>query len=62
MIKEENSVKTVRERRAAYHFKNGAVYEGEWLGDNRDGFGVQVWSDGAKYEGKFYIETSNNSL
>ena len=29
-------------------FDNGAVYTGEWLGDSRDGYGVQVWDDGAR--------------
>ena len=29
-------------------FENGAVYTGEWLGDARDGYGVQVWDDGAR--------------
>lgn len=30
---------------------NGAIYEGSWLGDQRDGFGIQVWPDGSRYEG-----------
>ncbi|CDJ66301.1 hypothetical protein, conserved [Eimeria necatrix] len=34
-------------------FDNGAVYTGEWLGDARDGYGVQVWDDGARYEGQW---------
>jgi hypothetical protein len=32
-------------------FKNGAVYKGQWLGDMKHGYGVQVWPDGARYEG-----------
>lgn len=32
-------------------FKNGVVYTGEWKNENRHGFGVQIWPDGAKYEG-----------
>ena len=28
-------------------FKNGAVYKGQWLGDMKHGYGVQVWPDGA---------------
>jgi hypothetical protein len=32
-------------------FKSGAVYEGEWIGHVRDGFGIQRWPDGARYEG-----------
>ena len=35
-----------------YTFKTGATYTGQWIGGFRDGFGVQVWPDGARYEGK----------
>ena len=42
----------IRERRPAYTFKTGAIYEGEWLGGQRDGCGTQTWPDGTKYEGK----------
>jgi hypothetical protein len=33
--------------------ENGAKYEGEWLSgrDVRDGRGIQIWSDGSRYEG-----------
>jgi len=41
-----------REKRSEYVFQNGAVYEGEWLGREKDGVGVQTWPDKAKYEGK----------
>lgn len=30
---------------------DGAVYKGQWKNDNRHGYGVQIWPDGAKYEG-----------
>jgi hypothetical protein len=40
-----------RERRPPYTFKSGATYDGEWKGNMRDGWGIQVWPDGAKYEG-----------
>lgn len=40
-----------REKREPYVFKSGAVYEGEWIGHTRDGFGIQRWPDGARYEG-----------
>jgi hypothetical protein len=30
-----------------------AVYTGEWKGGFRDGFGVQVWPDSARYEGEW---------
>ena len=41
-----------KERRPPYTFKSGAIYEGEWKGSIRDGWGVQTWPDGAKYEGR----------
>ncbi len=40
-----------REKRPPYTFQSGAIYEGEWYGGNRDGFGTQIWPDGARYEG-----------
>lgn len=43
-----------KEKRPPYQFKSGAVYEGEWKGNLRDGFGTQTWPDGAKYEGYFF--------
>ncbi|EGR32540.1 hypothetical protein IMG5_078660, partial [Ichthyophthirius multifiliis] len=42
-----------REKRPAYTFKSQAVYDGEWKGNMRDGYGVQKWIDGAKYEGEW---------
>ena len=41
-----------REERPAYLYKSGAIYTGQWRGKNRDGYGVQTWPDGAKYEGQ----------
>jgi hypothetical protein len=29
----------------------GGVYKGNWKGDQRHGFGIQIWSNGNKYEG-----------
>jgi hypothetical protein len=40
-----------REKRQIYTFKTNATYEGEWIGGFRDGYGIQCWPDGAKYEG-----------
>jgi hypothetical protein len=42
-----------REKRPPHTFKSGAIYEGEWIGNMRDGFGIQTWADGAKYEGEW---------
>ena len=41
-----------REERPAYKFKSGAVYIGQWRGTVRDGYGIQTWPDGARYEGQ----------
>jgi hypothetical protein len=40
-----------REERKLYTFKTGATYLGQWIGGFRDGYGKQVWPDGACYEG-----------
>src|SRR5574343_894740 len=42
-----------REERPAYKFKNGAVYIGQWRGTVRDGYGIQTWPDGSRYEGQW---------
>lgn len=44
--------KGVREKRL-FTFSSGATYDGEWLGNMRDGYGIQEWPDGAKYEGEW---------
>jgi hypothetical protein len=43
------------EKRAPYKFKSGAIYEGQWRGNVREGYGVQTWQDGAKYEGMLIL-------
>ena len=42
-----------RENRPPYKFKTGAIYQGQWKGGFRDGFGEQTWPDGAKYSGEW---------
>mmetsp|Transcript_38025 Transcript_38025/g.98405 ORF Transcript_38025/g.98405 Transcript_38025/m.98405 type:complete len:481 (-) Transcript_38025:163-1605(-) len=34
-------------------YPNGEVYAGEWNGNRRHGWGIQVWPDGSKYEGEW---------
>eukprot|EP00913_Durusdinium_trenchii_P012493 g11729.t1 len=41
------------EERPTYVFENGAAYTGHWSGQQREGYGVQVWPDGARYEGNW---------
>lgn len=42
-----------RERRDIHKYKTGATYEGDWIGGFRDGVGIQIWPDGAKYDGEW---------
>jgi hypothetical protein len=41
--------------------ENGAKYEGEWLkgADVRDGRGIQIWSDGSRYDGYWRNNRAN---
>ena len=49
----DNSENMPLEFRDEYRFKNGAIYKGQWRGAARHGRGVQVWPDGARYEGEW---------
>lgn len=40
-------------KRMQHAFRTGAFYDGQWLGNQRDGLGTQTWPDGAKYEGEW---------
>lgn len=42
-----------RVTRPPYSFKNGATYTGQWLNEMRDGYGIQIWPDGSRYEGQW---------
>jgi len=55
----QKSNSTVKEKRPVFTFKSGAVYDGEWIGDRREGYGVQKWPDGARYEGFVFLKTRN---
>mmetsp|Transcript_39956 Transcript_39956/g.29462 ORF Transcript_39956/g.29462 Transcript_39956/m.29462 type:complete len:101 (+) Transcript_39956:290-592(+) len=50
-----------REKRPLVLLENNAKYEGEWLvgTDIRDGRGVQIWSDGSRYEGYWKANRAN---
>lgn len=32
-------------------FPSGIIYEGQWSGQLKHGYGIQKWPDGAHYEG-----------
>ena len=36
-----------------YMWHVGNMYEGDFVMDERDGFGVYRWADGSMYEGQF---------
>jgi hypothetical protein len=46
-----NALATFREKRQPFRYRSGAVYVGQWLGGFRDGWGVMIWANEAKYEG-----------
>ncbi|KAM3141708.1 hypothetical protein pb186bvf_006313 [Paramecium bursaria] len=46
-----NAFSVNREKRDIYKYQTGAIYDGEWIGGLRDGYGVMIWADGARYEG-----------
>ncbi len=50
------------EKRLVKIFKDGAVYEGEWIGENKDGHGVQTWPHGYKYEGILKISQEDSNM
>lgn len=50
------------EKRPIFTYQNGATYEGSWLvGEEevRHGYGVQIWPDGARYEGQWEFNKAN---
>lgn len=47
------------EKRPLVELQDKITYEGEWLGDNKHGYGIQRWPDGAVFEGNFVNGTAN---
>ncbi|KAK6591123.1 hypothetical protein RS030_111737 [Cryptosporidium xiaoi] len=41
------------EKRGLVELQDKITYEGEWLGENKHGYGVQRWPDGAMFKGNF---------
>jgi hypothetical protein len=50
---------TARVQRGPVTLKNGATYTGQWLNNQRDGYGQQVWPDGSRYEGYWMGDKAN---
>ena len=42
-----------RRERRTHQYQSGAVYEGEWIGGMRSGYGKMTWPDKAFYEGEW---------
>ena len=42
-----------RIKKGPVQLDSGAVYEGEWLNDKRDGKGILIQMDGSRFEGDF---------
>ena len=34
-------------------FENGRTYEGNFVNDEKDGYGIQIWTDGRKFDGEW---------
>jgi len=43
----------LEEERPLFQFKSGASYQGQWRGNMRHGFGLQVWPDGVEFRGQW---------
>eukprot|EP00427_Karlodinium_veneficum_P046869 CAMPEP_0169239494 /NCGR_PEP_ID=MMETSP1016-20121227/30943_1 /TAXON_ID=342587 /ORGANISM="Karlodinium micrum, Strain CCMP2283" /LENGTH=315 /DNA_ID=CAMNT_0009319435 /DNA_START=51 /DNA_END=999 /DNA_ORIENTATION=- len=44
-----------------HKFRTGAVYNGQWLGRERHGIGLQNWADGASYHGQWEHNTATGT-
>ena len=48
-----------RVQRGSTTLKNGATYTGQWMNNQRDGYGHQLWPDGSRYEGYWKNDKAN---
>ncbi len=56
----EDLIDQLREKRPPKTFEDGSVYDGEWIGENKDGYGIFTWADGSIYEGNYLQRKFNN--
>ena len=47
-----------REKRPPCKFKSGAIYNGHWIGANRDGFGVMRWIGKSKFFAFIFLKNN----
>jgi len=40
-------------KKAVYNYKNRGIYDGEWFGGFRHGYGTMKWNDGSTYRGQW---------
>ena len=50
---------SVREVKPPFIYKNGAIYDGEWVGDMKDGYGILRWPENGKYEGDWKYDKAH---
>ncbi len=43
-------------------FKNGDVFEGEYVKGKREGYGIYMFPDGEKYEGQWFRTSSTEKV
>ncbi len=52
----------IREKRPPHTLPDGEIYDGEWIGDHKDGYGILTWPHGAKYEGECFETVFSSHL
>lgn len=43
-------------------FKNGDVFEGEYVKGKREGYGIYMFPDGEKYEGQWFQDQQHGKV
>ena len=57
--KENNDKDNDKEEQVDIEFENGIKYKGALKGGLRNGYGIQIWPEGSKYEGNWYDDKAN---
>jgi hypothetical protein len=50
-----SSLQKNKEKKSPTRINDKSQYEGEWTGDVREGYGVQIWDDGSRFEGNIFF-------
>ncbi|CAK70006.1 unnamed protein product (macronuclear) [Paramecium tetraurelia] len=48
-----------RTKQSAVTLKSGGVYQGDWIGNKREGYGILKWPDGSEYQGEWKNNKAN---